>query len=106
MGKASGGGSTNKSWDTTVERPDAQTEAWTKQAFENAQQAGNAGPSPLVGGATGYNTSMMNAGGQANAALMGDTNAANKMMNPYMDQVIGGMNKQWDRNGLLAVNGW
>lgn len=73
---------------------DDQTQQRLKQMWDAAQSAGAAGPSPLVGGATDYNSGLMKAGATGAAALGGDASATQQLMNPYQQQVIDAMRAQ------------
>lgn len=87
---------------------DGTTMQYLQQIMQAAQQAGAAGPSPLVNGATGYNTSAMNAGQTGLAALSGDQNAVSSLMNPYTSNVINAMRDQANQTnqaGMTAING-
>lgn len=108
MSKSAGGQKQNQHSDmsqsTTV---DPQTMAWMQQIMAAAQQAGNAGPSSLVTGATDYNSAMTGAGQKGLAALSGDAGAARDLMNPYQGQVIDAANAQWnnaDQHTMSAMN--
>lgn len=87
---ASGGKSTqgNKSWETTTQSGqtglDAQTEAWRRQVMEAAQGAGGAG-NPLM-----------------NQGVGAMTGGANPFMNPYQQQVIDQLNKQYEVGSQMA----
>lgn len=103
MGAASA--SNQHSNQTTVNSLDPNTTHWTQEAMDAARAAGNAGPSPLVTGASNYGTAMQNTGNLGMGALSGDPNAVQTLMNPYQRQVMDAMNAQFDRSGLLAVRG-
>jgi hypothetical protein len=86
---------------------DPATQAYIKSIMEAAQKAGAAGPSPLVGGATDYNSGMMKTGNLGMGALSGDPAAVKSLMDPYQQQVIDANNAQWQRtnqNTMNAVN--
>lgn len=83
---------------------DPQTAAWIKQIMDAAQKAGAAGPSPLVGGATDYNSGLMKAGNLGLGAMSGDPNAVATLMNPYQQQVIDANNKQWGQTNQATQN--
>lgn len=100
------GGSRQTSKQTGSSGVNTQTQDWLQQMFNAAQQAGQAGPSPLVTGATGFYGNAQNAGQQGLAALSGDPQAAQQFMNPYQDQVIKAAQAQFgvnDQNALNAV---
>lgn len=93
MGKSHKGPTT-----TTTNAPDKQTQDWTKSIYQNAQQAAGQGPAPITGLATGagdYNTSAQHAGQTGLNALAGDPSAVQGLMNPYQQQVMDQMSKQW-----------
>ena len=83
---------------------DAPTQAYLKQIMSAAQGAGASGPSPLIGGATGYNSAAMGAGQNGLAALGGDPNAVNRLMNPYMSQVMAANNAQLANTDKIGTN--
>lgn len=83
---------------------DAPSADYTHKIWNAAQAAGAAGPSPLVTGASGYNTGLMNAGQTGTAALGGDAAATQQLMNPYQQQVINATNQQWDQNDQNTMN--
>ena len=83
---------------------DPTTMAWMKQMWDAAQQAGQAGPSPLTTAAAGYNTGAMQAGQTGLNALGGDQAATQQLMNPYQQQVINATNSQWDQNDQHTMN--
>lgn len=86
---------------------DQTTQNYLQQIMQAAQGAGAAGPSPLIGGATGYNSGLMGAGATGAAALGGDPNAIAHLMNPYNQQVIDAMRAQagvTNQQGMNAVN--
>ncbi len=74
------------------------------ELWNAGQAAGLAGPSPLVTGASVYNTGLQNAGQQGLAAMQGDQNATAAMMNPYQSQVIDATNQQWNQNDQHTMN--
>lgn len=72
-----------------------------------AQGAGMSGPSPLVTGATGYNTGLMTAGNTGLNALAGNADSTKALMDPYQQQVINANNAQWQQtnaNTMKQVN--
>jgi len=83
-----------QSYDNTT-NIDTQTQAYQQAIRNAAEQAGNAGPSPLVTGAAGYNTGLQTAGNVGLGALSGDPRMASQLMNPYQQQVIDANNAQW-----------
>lgn len=83
---------------------DPTTQAYIKQIMDAATKAGAAGPSPLVGGATDYNTGLMKAGNLGMGALSGDPNATQTLMNPFQQQVIDANNANWKRTNLQTQN--
>lgn len=66
--------------------------------------SGNAGPSPLLNGASGYNSGMMQAGQTGTAALAGDADATKQLMNPYQQQVIDANNAGYAKTQAQTVN--
>lgn len=99
-GSASGSRTTQNS-QTSV---DAQTDARMGQIWNAGVGAGNAGPSPLVTGAAGYNTGLMNAGATGAAALGGDAGATQTLMNPYQKQVIDANNANFQKTQAQSIN--
>lgn len=96
------GGSKHKDKGTTsIDNPSI---AYQEKIRQAAAASGGAGPSPLVGGATDYYKNAMAGGNLGMGALSGDPNAAHQMMNPYQQQVIGGINRQWDQNDQSTMN--
>lgn len=77
---------------------DPVTQQRMKEMWDAANRAGAAGPSPLVTGATDYNTGAMKAGNLGMGALTGDPNAVASFMNPYQQNVINEVQKNF---GLL-----
>lgn len=101
MSKSAGGQRQTQSSQSGV---DPTTMEWMRQIMGAAGGAGAAGPSPLVTGATGYNTNAMNAGNLGMGAMSGDADAASKLMNPYQSQVVDATNKQWDQTDQHTMN--
>lgn len=66
--------------------------------------AGNAGPGPLINGASGYNSGLMQAGATGAAALGGDAAATQALMNPYQSQVIDANNTQFAKTQAQSIN--
>ena len=86
---------------------DPKTSDYMERVRQAATGAGQAGPSPLVTGATSYYDSLMKNGNLGMGALSGDPNAASQLMNPYQQQVITATNAQWnnaDQNTMNAVD--
>lgn len=83
---------------------DPQTQAWIQQTMEAAKGAGAAGPSPLVGDATDYNSGLMKAGNLGFGALSGSPDAVKALMNPYQQQVIDANNAGWQRTNANTMN--
>lgn len=105
MSKSAGGTKTNSNQASSgTSSVDSQTMGWMQQIFDAARNAGNAGPSPLVTGASGYNTDAMKAGNLGMGALSGDAAATAQLMNPYQSQVINATNAQWDQNDAHTAN--
>lgn len=101
MSVSIGGGKHKDKGTSQIDNPSI---AYQEKIRQAAAGAGAAGPSPLVTGATGYNSGMMNAGNLGMGAMSGDPNAVNQMMNPYQQQVIGATNAQWDQNDQHTMN--
>ncbi len=97
MGKIFGGKQKNKETQSynNQQSVDAATQAYNQNIQNAAQGAGAAGPSPLIQGATSYNTGLQNYGDVGTRALAGDQQAASQLMNPYQQQVIDANNAQW-----------
>lgn len=72
------------------------------QMWQAAQAAGAAGPSPLLGGAAGYNTGLQNAGTTGVNALNGNPVALGQLMDPYQHQVVDATNAQYDHSNAMA----
>lgn len=100
----SGGGHADRQTQSSQTGVDPATMAYMKKMWDAAQAAGQAGPSPLLTGASDYNTGMMGAGARGVAALGGDADATKALMNPYQQQVIGAANQQWDQNDAYTQN--
>lgn len=101
MSVSIGGGKHKDKGTSSIDNPSI---AYQEKIRQAAAASGAAGPSPLVTGATGYNSGMMNAGNLGMGAMSGDPNAVNQMMNPYQQQVIGATNAQWDQNDQHTMN--
>lgn len=104
MSKSAGGQRQSQNQTTNI---DPQSQDWLKQIMNAAANAGSQGPSPLVGGATDYNSAAMKAGNLGMGALSGDPNAVASMMNPYQKQVIDAMRAQSgvsDQQGMNTIN--
>lgn len=87
-----------KQWSNDKTQIDDVTQQRMEEMWRAAQGAGNAGPSPLVTGATDYNSGAMKAGNLGMGALTGDPNAVAAFMNPYQKNVIDEVQKNF---GLL-----
>jgi len=83
---------------------DPETQARMKQMWDAAQAAGKAGPSPLVTGASDYNSGLMRGGNLGLGALMGDKGSVSTLMDPYQQQVIDANNAQWGRVNQQTQN--
>lgn len=83
---------------------DPYTQGYLQQIGAAAQGAGMAGPSPLVTGASGYNTGQMNAGNLGLSALSGNQGALQQLMNPYTQGVIGTNNNLWNQINQQTQN--
>lgn len=83
------------------------TQQRMQEMWQSAQNAGNAGPSPLVTGATDYNSGAMKTGMNGLNAMGGDPNAVASFMNPYQKNVIDQMNQQFgqmNQQTMMGVN--
>ena len=89
---ASGGKSSQKNWQTQTQSgaqgPDAATQAKTDEIWRAAQAAGDAPPAGVT---------------QGMSALTGDPTAARQFMNPYQDQVIDAINRQYGVGNEMAM---
>jgi hypothetical protein len=101
---AAGKVSASASGTTTSSGPNAQNQAWIRQIMSAAQGAGSSGPSPLVTGAADTYNNQQAAGKVGTSALSGDPTAVNQLMNPYMTQVIGANNAQWQNTNAQDIN--
>lgn len=97
----SGGGS--KTTQTTVNKLDPLEQQWRESLYGATEGAAGAGPGASMTGANDYYKQMMAGGKIGNAALAGDTGAVNSLMNPYQQQVIDAMNKQFGNSNAQAV---
>lgn len=84
---------------------DPVTMAYMQEIMNAARAAGQAGPSPLTTGASGYNTGLMDAGTKGLAALGGDKAALGGLMDPYQSQVVDATNAQWNQADMRAQMG-
>lgn len=86
--------------------PDAQTQAYSHDLWNAAQGAANqsVGVNGLTTDAARGFTGIANAGNLGFSALSGDPNAVNQMMSPYMQNVIGEMNKQYGLDRTATMN--
>lgn len=97
----------DKQWSNQKTQIDDVTQQRMKEMWQASQAAGNAGPSPLVTGATDYNTGAMRAGTAGMNAVAGDPAAAAQFMNPYQKQVIDEMNRNFgimNDKTMMGVN--
>lgn len=83
---------------------DPTTFDFLQRIMQAAQAAGAAGPSPLLNGAAGYNTSAMDAGTTGLKALGGDQSAITSLMNPYTSNVIQAMRDQAGVTNANTIN--
>ncbi len=83
---------------------DNSSQQYIQRVRQAAMGAGMAGPSPLLTGASQYNSGLMNAGNLGMGALSGNQADASQLMNPYQQQVVDAMNKQWDQAGQMGQN--
>lgn len=86
---------------------DPQTQAYMTEIMNAARKAGQGGPSPLLGGASDFYTSMMGAGRTGMDALSGDQGAIQGLMNPYQTNVVDAANRNFDlgnANAMRSVN--
>ena len=94
MGATSGffGNPGNKWWDTGTQSGsqglDPQTQAWKDQLYRQALASGGAMPEGVT---------------QGMDALLGKSGAVNQFMNPYQQQVIDQMNKQYGVGNEMAM---
>ena len=90
MGKKVKAGGT-KEWETGTQSGeqglDPQTQAWRDQIYQAAQASGGQMPAGVQ---------------QGMDALLGNTGAAQKFMNPYQDQVIDQINRQYGVGNEMA----
>jgi len=82
---------------------DQATQGYMQQIRDAALAAGNAGPSPLVTGASDYNTALQTAGTLGVNAGSGDAAALSKLMNPYQQQVIDANNANWQHTNAATM---
>lgn len=101
MSGSAGGQRQTQNSQTSV---DAQTNARMGQLWNAGVQSGNAGPSPLLNGASDFNSGLMGAGATGAAALGGDAAATQKLMNPYQQQVIDQNNAQYGKTLAQTSN--
>jgi hypothetical protein len=83
---------------------DQNTQQQLAEMWKAYQASGQAGPSPLLNGAAGYNTGAMDAGRTGMGFLTGDPNARAALMNPYQQQVIDANNAQWKQTNAQTSN--
>lgn len=102
MSKSGGGKRETTSQQTGV---DPTTFGRMADIWHAAQGSGLAGPGPLLTGAAGFNTQAQNAGAQGLAALGGNPQALQALMDPYQSQVINAANAQYDHSNALAQLG-
>lgn len=100
----SGGASGKRTTQNSATSVDAQTAGRMGSIWDSGVAAGNAGPSPLVNGAAGYNGGLMDAGATGAAALGGDAAATARLMNPYQQQVIDANNTQYQKTQAQTMN--
>lgn len=89
-------------------RVDPATQDWINRINRATQEAANAGPmglAPGLGDVGGFFSGMFPGAQQGMAALGGDPNAVNTLMNPYLSQVVDATNADFDRSAALAQRG-
>jgi hypothetical protein len=84
--------------------PNAPTQQYLTQIQNAAKGAGAAGPGAAVQGAVGYNNNLQTAGNTGLAALSGDPTAVNKLMNPYLGDVVDATHASYARSGVRDIN--
>jgi hypothetical protein len=104
MGKASANTQANQASYGSQTGPNAQTQTYLNQIQDAAQKAAGAGPGTTLTGASDFNTGAMAAGNTGLAALSGDPSAVNKLMNPYMGQVVQATQDSYAKTGMQAIN--
>jgi len=82
---------------------DAKTQGRVDEIYGAAQRAGGAVPTS-IGGAQDYYSGQMGYGNQGAAALGGDAAAAARYMNPYQNQVLDQMTKQFGVQNKMTEN--
>lgn len=98
------GGSTQHQSQSSQSGPDAQTQAYVTQIMNLARGAGYNGPGSTLTGANNYFSGLEGAGATGAAALGGDAGAVASLMNPYQQQVIDAMNKQFATSNQGVAN--
>ena len=101
MSKSAGG---SRETHTSQTGMDAGSREYMERMWKAAEAAGQAGPSPLVTGATDYNSGAMAAGNMGLGAMSGNAANVQSLMNPYQQQVVGGINQQWDQTDQRSMN--
>jgi hypothetical protein len=82
---------------------DPQTTEWIRRIYGNTMvQAQNPAYGAGAAGATGFFNQGMQAGADGLRALTGDPS---QFMNPYQDQVIAGVNRDWAQTNALTQRG-
>ena len=87
---------------TQTYRPDASTQAMQDATYGAAQKAASgysvAGPDQNTLAALGLFGNLAGYGNTGAAALAGDQTATNSLMNPYLNDVVGGVNAQYGQD--------
>lgn len=102
-------GSVGKSRNTTTSSGqtgfDPQTQAWIDQIYQASRGAAGQPPPSAVSGAQNYYGGATAAGQRGIAALGGDAGAAQQFMNPYQQQVIDQLNRQFQVGNEMTTRG-
>lgn len=98
------GGGGSKTTNTQTNSLDDNTKNQLGSIWNARQQAGLAGPSPLLTGAAGFGSNAQGAGNLGMGALAGDPRMMGQLMNPYTQQVIGANNALWQKTNAQTAN--
>lgn len=82
---------------------DPVTQQYMTEIMDVARRAGQAGPSPLLTGASDWYTNAMKTGRGGLDALSGNPDAIAALMNPYQKNVIDAANAQFDYGDARAM---
>lgn len=74
------------------------------ELWNQARTAGMSGPGAAATGASDYFNGAYAPGRTGLAALGGDSAATQQLMNPYIDNVVGNVNKQYDYSRNATIN--